>query len=125
MGDKPLRPCKHPGCTQLVRDGYCTAHQPRRVDSRTDEAKRWHRLYDQDIWRKVLRPLQLAEEPYCRECAKHGVTTRATEVDHIVPHKGDKTLFLDRANHQSLCHICHSRKTAAENGGFSAQKKRR
>ena len=42
----------------------------------------------------------------------------ATLTDHIVPHKGDMKLFWDSANHQSLCHDCHSFKTAREDGGF-------
>jgi 5-methylcytosine-specific restriction protein A len=42
----------------------------------------------------------------------------ATDVDHIVPHKNDMTLFWDKANWQSLCGPCHSTKTAGEDGGF-------
>lgn len=122
MGDKPLRPCRHPGCCQLVSDGFCAAHQPKRSDARSADAKRWHRLYDLPVWRKDIRPMQLVREPWCRECARHGVATKATEADHIVPHRGHLDLFLDRANLQSLCHTCHSRKTAAENHKFDAKK---
>jgi 5-methylcytosine-specific restriction protein A len=39
---------------------------------------------------------------------------RATDVDHIEPHKGSWERFTDRDNLQSLCHSCHSRKTLAE-----------
>lgn len=111
MGSKPLRPCRHPGCCQLVADGYCEAHRPKRVECRSDAAKQWHKLYKLDIWTKELRPTQLAKEPWCRECAKAGVRVKAEEVDHIVDHKGDMALFTDRNNLQSLCHNCHSRKT--------------
>ncbi|MCR8827199.1 HNH endonuclease [Photobacterium sp. TY 1-4] len=38
----------------------------------------------------------------------------ATDVDHITPHKGDRRLFFDQSNWQSLCKSCHSRKTARE-----------
>lgn len=41
-----------------------------------------------------------------------------TDVDHIVPHRGDPELLYDEANLQSLCHECHSKKTAREDGGF-------
>ncbi len=61
-----------------------------------------------------MRAYQLTLEPYCRECARHGITTRATDVDHIIPHRGDRRLFYDETNLQSLCHSCHSRKTLAE-----------
>lgn len=47
-----------------------------------------------------------------------GKVTAATEVDHIVPHRGDERLFRDEKNLQSLCRPCHSRKTAVEDGGF-------
>jgi len=42
----------------------------------------------------------------------------ATVVDHIKPHRGDKTLFWERSNWQALCKQCHDIKTAKEDGGF-------
>ena len=42
-------------------------------------------------------------------------------VDHITPFRGDWALFIDPANHESLCETCHNRKTAkemAKNGAF-------
>lgn len=54
------------------------------------------------------------EEPFCRECAKAGLRVAATEVDHILPHRGNIALFLSRENLQGLCHTCHSRKTMKE-----------
>ena len=71
-------------------------------------------MYSTPEWRDDLRPGQLLREPYCRECAKHGMRVRATDVDHIEPHKGSWKRFTDRDNLQSLCHSCHSRKTLAE-----------
>jgi 5-methylcytosine-specific restriction protein A len=62
-----------------------------------------------------LRPAQLLREPFCRECARRGIRTVATDVDHIRDHKGDWALFIDRENLESLCHGCHSRKTVREN----------
>lgn len=112
MANKPLRPCRHPGCTALVSDGYCDLHRPK--DRRSAAAKSWHWMYLTPEWTEDLRPGQLLREPFCRECARHGARTRATEVDHIQPHRGDWTVFTDRSNLQSLCHSCHSRKTMAE-----------
>lgn len=112
MSRKPLRPCRHPGCCVLVSDGYCAAHKPKYQRS-TDSAA-WHRLYATPEWTDDLRPNQLLREPYCRACAQQGRRVRATDVDHIVPHRGDWELFTDRSNLQSLCHSCHSRKTMAE-----------
>jgi len=55
--------------------------------------------------------------PLCRRCKDMGRTTAATEVDHVIPHKGDRKLFWDRANWQALCKTHHSRKTASEERG--------
>jgi 5-methylcytosine-specific restriction protein A len=54
----------------------------------------------------------LAKHPVCVECERQGIVTAATEVDHIVPHRGDWYLFWDSANWQALCKSCHSKKTA-------------
>ena len=106
MAQKPLRPCRHPGCTTLVTGGYCDLHRPK--DSRSDAAKSWHWMYLTPEWTEDLRPGQLLREPFCRECARRGDRTPATEVDHIQPHRGDWAVFTDRSNLQSLCHSCHS-----------------
>ncbi len=114
MASKPLRPCLHPGCRTLVRNGYCDKHKPRDADRRSAESRQWHGWYSTKLWTDDLRPAQLLRERWCCECAKHGRRTRATDVDHVVPHNGDWQLFTDRSNLQSLCHACHSAKTMAE-----------
>ena len=122
MASKPLRPCRHPGCPELTRDGWCPEHKPKQAPRR--ESASWHRWYSLPVWTDDLRPGQLLREPFCRECGRRGLRTWATDVDHIRDHKGDWALFTDRGNLQSLCHTCHSRKTMAdlwrkrrENGG--------
>lgn len=62
-------------------------------------------------WQK-LRASVLDGEPLCRHCAKQGLTVPATDVDHI---SGDPSDDSEGA-HQALCHECHSRKTAADQG---------
>jgi 5-methylcytosine-specific restriction protein A len=39
-------------------------------------------------------------------------------VDHRIPHRGDKRLFWDQSNWQSMSKTCHDRKTATADGGF-------
>lgn len=112
MAQKPLRPCRHPGCRELTRDGWCPAHKPKQTARR--ESAAWHGWYNLPVWTDDLRPGQLFAEPFCRECARRGLRTRATDVDHIRDHKGDWALFTARDNLQSLCHSCHSRKTMGE-----------
>lgn len=126
MAMKPLKLCRHPGCGALTREGYCPKHKPKQAGRR--ESSQWHDWYRLSIWTKHLRPDQLAREPYCRECARKFPPgdprhrTRATDVDHIIPHRGCWELFTDPGNLQSLCHSCHSQKTMAEKAERMAKK---
>ena len=70
--------------------------------------KRFGAMYANRKW-KALRKAVLAAEPFCRICQK-----AATDVDHIVEHRGDWELFLDRKNLQALCKECHAEKTKRE-----------
>jgi 5-methylcytosine-specific restriction endonuclease McrA len=63
-------------------------------------------MYKTRAW-KVGRLLHLGEHPLCAMCLKDGRTTAAKVVDHIVPHRGDRHLFMDRSNWQSLCEHHH------------------
>lgn len=112
MALKPLRPCRHPGCAALTRESYCPAHKPQKAARRT--SAEYHSWYSLPIWTDDLRPAQLLREPFCRECARRGIRTRATVVDHVQPHRGDWGLFIDPRNHQSLCKYHHDQKTARE-----------
>ena len=110
MALKPLRPCKHAGCPELTRDGWCPQHRPqhkRRVSAD------YHSWYSTPTWQR-LRAEHLLVEPFCRECARSGIRTRATIVDHIRPHRGDWRLFTDTTNYQSLCKFHHDQKTMRE-----------
>jgi len=122
--NKPMRMCKAPGCMKLTSEGWCPDHKPKSIRK---ESAAWHYLYtDPRYGWKNRRDAQLAREPFCRSCAGHGLRVQATDVDHVVPHRGDLQLFL-HGELQSLCHSCHSRKTMAENEqlfGRSRGKKR-
>jgi len=59
-----------------------------------------------------MRVNQLMIEPFCAECTDR---VRATDVDHVIPHCGNRKLFYDENNLQSLCHSHHSKKTFREN----------
>ena len=89
---------------------------------RSAEAAAYRRLYKTARWR-ARRMHQLVTEPLCRTCAKHGRITLATVADHVIPHRGDETLFFE-GELQSLCDEepwrCHSRvKQQEERLGFS------
>lgn len=121
MPAKFPRPCAHPGCRKYAQEGrlYCKEHSEQR--KRESEASRMRgtrteRGYS-NAWLRASK-LFLMRHPLCAECARHGIATPATEVDHIIPHRGNMKLFWDRSNWQPLCHECHSRKTAMFDGGF-------
>lgn len=118
---KPLRRCKHPGCRMATSDGWCPAHKPKVTRK---ESAAWHYLYTDPRYHWVeRRTVQLLAEPFCRECAMRGQRVRATDVDHVEPHRGDVTKFT-KGLLQSLCHSCHSSKTMAEMNARSAAGKR-
>lgn len=112
------RPCTWPGCGALVRGGArCPQHQGlerREADQRRGTAA--ERGYG-SRWQKA-RVGYLCSHPLCRACEAEGRVTAAVHVDHIVPHKGDPSLFWDSDNWQPLCARCHNAKTAREDGGF-------
>jgi hypothetical protein len=49
----------------------------------------------------------LAIEPTCRYCRQQGRLCAATVADHVIPHRGDETLFWE-GELQSLCAPCHN-----------------
>lgn len=79
----------------------------------------WRKLYKTGRWRR-LREAQLKRAPLC-QCEHHkGLDPEwpAAVVDHITPHKGDRKLFHDPANLQSMSKECHDRhKQSQERGG--------
>lgn len=119
--DRPCKRCKMPTDSAT---GYCGPCNDRRGKSFAYDQRRGSsssRGYGRR-WEKA-RMSFLASNPLCVRCKEAGRIERATVVDHIIPHKGDETLFWDRAgNWQSLCVACHSRKTATEDGGFGNRK---
>lgn len=127
MPNKPKHPCKHPGCNILISSGaYCPEHTQKR-ETRRIEGNRKTRIsttkrgYDYK-WQQESKAY-LASHPWCAECERQGRRTPATEVDHRIPHKGNRKLFWNQANWQSLCHKCHSIKTVREDGGFGNRHK--
>lgn len=106
MPTKPKKPCKHRGCPLLTHENYCEFHKRLYVDERPSASKRG---YDSK-WRKA-RDRYLKVNPLCVHCREKGNLNKATAVDHIKPHRGDKTLFWDESNWQPLCKKCHDTKT--------------
>ena len=119
---RPQKPCVALGCRALTRNPrYCDDHADlaKALAAKLVEKQRetsCQRGYGYK-WQKASKGF-LAKNPLCAEHDRRGEVVAATEVDHIIPHKGDMTLFWNRGNWQSLCHSCHSTKTATEDGGW-------
>lgn len=79
-----------------------------KFDQRTEESKKWRKLYGTAQWIKG-RAWFLRNNPLCVFCEEEGRAEPATVVDHIKPHKGDKTLFYDVSNWQGLCAPHHDK----------------
>ena len=113
MPRKPSRPCREPGCPNLAEPGklYCKKHNKEnwKYDHDKTAAERGYTYQ----WQQARRAY-LHAHPLCAECLRHGRYTEATVVDHIVPHRGDRTLFWDESNWQSLCKQHHDEKTGKE-----------
>jgi len=125
----PRKPCRKPGCNVLGTTSYCEAHtksykkaaKARRKTYDKERGSRHERGYD-SRWDRAAKAYRNAN-PLCVMCERNGIVTPTQCVDHIVPHCGDQDLFWDVANWMSLCHACHSRKTATEDGGFGNRKR--
>jgi 5-methylcytosine-specific restriction enzyme A len=102
----PARPCSgSPTCPHVaVYRGRCPQHARGAERQRYNaDIRKW---YATNEWR-ILRLIVLGEEPVCMDCR----TDPSIDVDHKVPHRGNRALFFDRGNLQGLCKGCHSRKT--------------
>lgn len=112
--------CHAPGCYAAALPGlrYCERHKALEskakafANAKRTKSAAWHDLYHTAQWRKTSREF-LKANPYCVRC---GAPARIS--DHIIPHRGDLSLFYDKGNLQALCWSCHSAKTLRENGGF-------
>lgn len=76
---------------------------------------RW--VYKTALWQR-LRLQQLRDEPLCRYCGEMGRTVPAIDVDHKIPHRGNRELAFDPDNLQSLCKKCHGRHAQAKDRGL-------
>lgn len=109
--------CSATGCNRLTEGNnkYCSLHQY--LNTRDEEKRReyfasatsdFQHLYASAKW-KALQESQLRNYPQCEKCGD-----KATEVHHVIPHRGNEDLFYDPSNLISLCHTCHSEETRKE-----------
>ena len=109
MPIKPKRPCRHPGCPELVDSGYCEKHtkqEQRSYDKQRGTAA--ERGYNYR-W-SLIRLRFLKEFPLCYDCLALGRVEVANEVHHIEALRDGGTNEWN--NLMSLSKACHSKRTA-------------
>ena len=104
------RPCTHPGCGVLVRDGSGRCAKHPKPEWQTKRATPTTRITGRRLQR--MRAELFAHDPLCAECRRLGRVTLATQRDHITPlcDGGND----DPGNVQGLCGPCHDEKSQRE-----------
>jgi 5-methylcytosine-specific restriction protein A len=98
------RQCCVRGCPNLVLKGRCSAHAQQGAPRRPTT------LVSSYAWQQTRKHF-LAQHPDCEDCG-----APATQADHRIPTRQGGTS--DESNLAARCASCHSRKTAARDGGF-------
>ncbi len=57
-------------------------------------------------WDKAISTYK-QRHPYCLGCAAVGLRTKTDVVDHVIPHKGNQSVFWDTAAWQPACRHHH------------------
>lgn len=69
------------------------------------------KIYKTAAWLR-FRTYRLSLNPTCQECERHGYTTQAIDVHHLVPLRDMGDAFSIK-NTECLCKECHGRLTRA------------
>ena len=117
MPNAAPKPCNHPGCGVLVRDGSgrCAKH-PRAAWAKAPTATK--RITGRKL--QALREALFSRSPLCMQCEAEGRVTLATQRDHIVSlEQGGAD---DDDNTQALCLACHDIKSKGESAHARAKR---
>ncbi|OPX87746.1 MAG: HNH endonuclease [Pelotomaculum sp. PtaB.Bin104] len=112
MPQRPLKPCRHPGCPALTNTGYCEQHKREQWNDNRKNARQ--RGYTAQ-WEKV-RAYKLKRNPLCERCEQEKRVTPAVMVHHIKPISQGGAV-LDMANLMSVCRSCHDKLHSKHPGG--------
>jgi 5-methylcytosine-specific restriction protein A len=114
---RALKICRKPGCSALVKSGYCPKHahviEERKRESFEElDAKKTpeqRKFYSCSRWTEVSR-IHRVNEPLCRRCKGRGIVKVAEVTHHNPPRDVLIARGLDPYDDQhleSLCFDCH------------------
>lgn len=72
--------------------------------------EKYPELYGSPRWRRLRLAVHDRDNYLCQECHRMGretMTTVSSPVHHIHEHHGDRRLFFDMDNLESVCFDCH------------------
>jgi 5-methylcytosine-specific restriction protein A len=115
---KPPTACKAPLCGGYAEErGWCATHAKENPQQFRLAGKKWESewkfMYEDPRWKHPTKGLKIfirQRDPVCRICNRKPTAI----IDHVIPHRGDWTLFLDATNCQGTCKPCHDSKTLSE-----------
>ena len=113
MPRKPKTICSYPGCQALTNDRYCDEHK-KQVTKEHNQKVQSSYTYQ---WRKASKQFFKRASFVC-SMSKEGRLTPATDVDHIIPHGGNRNFSGTERTGSPFVKVVHSKKTAEEDGGF-------
>lgn len=107
------KPCTHPGCGALVRDGTsrCPKHPRENKYATRRDGSRHERGYGK-VWDRLRKAVLLRDKGLCQPCLARDDVTSGNEVDHIIPKSQGGTD--EETNLQVICKACHQVKTQRE-----------
>ena len=115
MPARPMKPCKHRGCGELVANGrsHCAQHVQEAIKWGPDAVRgNRHVRGDGSAWDAIRGRILRRDNGLCQPCLRAGRVTVATAVDHVIA-KARGGSDCDE-NLQAICRDCHATKTARE-----------
>lgn len=106
--------CRIANCNTLIDEpGYCNRHKQYERTPYKNASNPNKNLYNSHQWRALRKEVLELDKNVCSKCGSN----YKLSVHHIIPPRGDETLFFALDNCITLCMTCHRIITAKEIAG--------